>query len=344
MKLFANFTHIVYDSYLNLHADTGGDLPWTKSHEPYGRRKSITLPRISKPDMPSLILSTPFFLIAAILLYLVYGVSESYAPLLVAPFVCLAAIFVFSPQINWWWFKRHPPDLAKPLRPLIAQSPYYRRLSEKLQLRFRQKVNMLMIGTDYKKPTDEGGVPEDIKAAVAGSAVPLLLGLEDLLFPPFEYVVVYATPFPSPQYPTKMHLSEIYEEDGVVLFSAEHLLKGFLKPEQFFPIGMYEYARIFLRLREKKNLSRPGVEENAWQALESMSGYSRARIAQWINLNESDIDLPAVAVVHFFIFPERFRELLPALYEAYCKLFQQNPLDFAALERRFAAEGDQYAK
>lgn len=277
--------------------------------------------------MPALILSIPLLLIAAVLSCLVYWVDERYAPYIAIPVVGLAIVYVFSPQINWWWFKRHPADLPDPLKRLVGYSPYYKRLPEKLQLRFRQKVALIMMSIDFKKPTDEGGVPEDIKAALAASIAPLVLGTETLLFPPFEYVVVYAMPFPSPQYPTRMHLSEIYEEDGVSLFSAEHLLKGFLQPEQYFPIGLYEYARIFQRLCVKDNISAPKPEENVWLALEQISGYSRTRIAQWINLEETDIELPAVAIVHFFTFPERFRALLPALYEAYCLLFRQDPVN-----------------
>jgi len=283
--------------------------------------------------MPALILSIPFLLMAAVLFSLTLWFGDSYAPYLVIPVVSLAVIYVFSPQVSWWWFKRHPPDVPDPLKPFIGYSPYYNRLPEKLQLRFRQKVAMFMLGVDFKTPDDEGAVPGDIKAALAASVVPMILATETLLFEPFEQVVVYATPFPSPQYPTRLHLSEIYEEDGVALFSAEHLLKGFVKPEQYFPIGLYEYARIFLRLREKQNIPSPGPKESDWPSIEQIAGYSRARIAQWINLGDADIELPAVAIVHFFLFPERFRALLPELHRAYCGLFQQDPLDLAALER-----------
>lgn len=277
---------------------------------------------------------------AAVLFCLILWVSDSYAPYLVIPVVSLAVIYVFSPQVNWWWFKRHLPDVPDPLKPFMDYSPYYKRLPEKLQLRFRQKVAMFMLGADFKTPDEEGAVPGDIKAALAGSVVPLILGTEALLFEPFEHVVVFAMPFPSPQYPTRLHLSEIYEEDGVALFSAEHLLKGFVQPEQFFQIGLYEYARIFLRLREKQNLPSPNPNQSDWSSIEQIAGYSRARIAQWINLEEPDIELPAVAIVHFFMFPERFRALLPELYKGYCGLFQQDPLDFGGLERRLEVKAD----
>lgn len=284
--------------------------------------------------MPALILSIPLFLIVVVLFCLSLWVNDSYAPYLVIPFVSLAVIYVFSPEINWWWFKRHPPDVPDQLKPFFRYSAYYQRLPEKLQLRFRQKVAMFMLGVDFKTPDEEGKVPGDIQAALAASVVPLILGTETLQFEPFEHVVVYATPFPSPQYPTRLHLSEIYEEDGVSLFSAEHLLKGFVQPEQYFPIGLYEYARIFLRLREKQNLPSPMPEATDWPSIEQIAGYSRARIAQWINLEETEIVLPAVAITHFFLFPERFRAVLPELYAAYCRLFEHDPLDFGGLERR----------
>lgn len=282
--------------------------------------------------MPALFLSVPLFLIAIALGCYAFLVDDSYAPLLLLPCVPLAIVFVLSPQINWWWYKRNPPDLPEPLKRLAEHTAYYKTLPEKLQLRFRQKTAMFITGNDFRKPTDEGGVPEDIRAAAAMSAVPLLMGQEELVLPPFEIVIVYANPFPSPQYPTQLHLSEIYEEDGVVLFSAEHLMKGLFQPAQFFPIGLYEYAKVVLCLREKQGLFTPKPEESMWQQIEQMGSYSRKIISKWMGLGEQDIELPAVAIVHFLTFPEAFKALLPELFDAYCEMLNQNPLDLAALE------------
>jgi hypothetical protein len=256
------------------------------------------------------ILGIPLVIIALLFLYLTWEIDEAYSIYIIPPVVIGAIIYVLSPQLNWWWYTRHPPDLAPSLRALLERAPgFYHTLSPSGQLKFRQRTAMFIMGSDFMGQGMEAP-PPDAQLVAAASAVTISWRQRQFLFPRYEHVVFYPHPFPTPQYPEQFHLSEVFDEDGVVLFSVPHLFKGFFEPEHYFPIGLYEYAQVFMR--SKPEASFPEIhEENAGQ-LEEISGVSLAKVAEWLGLD--DINARAVAIAYFFIFPEKMAALWPDVY------------------------------
>jgi hypothetical protein len=153
-------------------------------------------------------------------------------------------------------------------------------------------------------------VPPDVKGIVAASAVQLTFGHEDYLLHPFEHVVIYPHPFPSPQHPEEWHVCEHFEEDGVIMFSAEQLVPGFLEPHRFLNIGLYEFARVFMRQHPAVRF--PLITAEHWPELEAISNFPKDKTIQYIGLRE--IDLTALAVVYFFDFEGKFKAKLPDEY------------------------------
>ena len=145
--------------------------------------------------MPARILSIPFVLIALGFLYLTWEVSQSYS-IYIVPFVILMAlIYAFGPQINWWWYQRHPPKLKPKIRLLITRHlPYYQQLVESEQGRFRKRVALYMEANDFM-PQGMESVPEDLRAIAAACAVQLTFGKKDFLLPKFEHIIFYPHPF-----------------------------------------------------------------------------------------------------------------------------------------------------
>ncbi len=271
--------------------------------------------------MLSKILYIPFALGVATFVLMGVNVDSHYYNYTV-PFVLgMAVIYILSPQIDWWWYQRHPPELPAGLRHLInTQLPFYQNLPVADKTRFRQRMAMYMHANEFK-PQGMETVADDLKAVVAASAVQITLGHEDYLMGKFEHIIIYPHPFPSPQFPDQWHASEFYEEDGVIMFSAEQLMPGFMQPHRFFNIGLYEYARVFRHCHPE--VAFPNIGEEHWPALERISGFPKEKNINYIGLRE--IDLTALAVSHFFMFPERFREHLPAVYEALTKALNQRP-------------------
>ena len=268
--------------------------------------------------MFSRLISIPFILMALISLFLAWEVHRSYSIYIVPPVLILALIFVLSPQINWWWYSRRPPDLKPVLRALLERAPgFYHRLGPDDQLKFRQRMALFVMAHEFM-PEGIEAVPPDAEAVVAASAITVTFGQEDFLFKKkYERIIFYVHPFPTPQYPELFHTSEVFDEDGVLLFSLEHLFRGFMQPQQYFHLGLYEYAKVFMRTWPSARF--PQVEEAYWPVLERISGFSRKAIEEWVGL--PDISPVAVAAAHFFIFPEAFKQEWPEAFEQFGTAF-----------------------
>ncbi len=192
-------------------------------------------------------LMVPFVLVAALFLGLAWGVDDSYSIYFVPFLVIAALIFILSPQINWWWYSRNPPELSTELRTFLERScGYYRRLSMSEQRRFRGRVAMFNMGTDWEPLAfPEDSLPPDVQVAIAAQAVTLTFAREQFLFDKFEKVIIFPRPFPTPEHPYD-HASEMHETDGCLLFSADQVMKAFVKPTQWYNVAMHEYAKAFM--------------------------------------------------------------------------------------------------
>ena len=279
---------------------------------------------------PWLYIALPLMFLTALFLYFAYTKDEAWAKWAAFPFVALAATWIMNPQIDWWFYKRNPPALDADIQRIIEDYfAFYQKLAPDLKKRFRDRLAMFMLGNEFIRPPrpDEVGekppMPQDIKAAVAAVAVQVNFGKEKFLTEKFENVVVYPHPFPTPQYEA-FHTAEIYEPDGVILFSAEQLMAGFNNPQQFFSIGLYEYARVFKILHP--SVSYPNFNESEiWESLEKISGMKRDFIESIIGLPNADVF--GVATHHFLTFGERFLIVLPDVYQLLSNIYNQNPAD-----------------
>ena len=74
-------------------------------------------------------LIAPFAVLGTVFLILAWTTDESWSIYFVPCLVVAALIFILSPQINWWWYSKHPPELSEPLQALLERYPFYRRLN-----------------------------------------------------------------------------------------------------------------------------------------------------------------------------------------------------------------------
>lgn len=271
--------------------------------------------------MPHRILAFPFMVGFIFLLYRAFIGNPANTWFLIALGVVSVAIVVMGPQIDWIWYKRHPPKLDEKIQQLLMNHhSFYQKLDLEQRKKFRDRMALFILAKDFE-PQGPSLVPEDIKAAVASAAVQLTFGMHEYLFPKFEKIIIYAKPFPSPQYPTRFHASEIYTEDGVLLFSAEQLMQGFVHSQSYFNLAMYEFARVMQF--QHPHWPFPELGEADWPKLEAIGGFSKDWITQWINL--SDPNITAAFITHYFTFPEKFQEKLPDLYGQIFRLLGVDP-------------------
>lgn len=237
--------------------------------------------------------------------------------------IVLVALYFLQPAIDWWWYQRYPPDVDAPVRKIYeTQLPYYQRLSEENRQKFRTRAALYMEANDFRPQVMET-VPEDVKAIVAANIVQLTFAKKEEHFrmSEFERIVLYPGVFPTPQHQDKFHASEIFQEDGVLLFAMDHLMPGTLKSNQFFNIGIYEYAKVFRLSFPTYNY--PSLKEELWTDFEKISRFPRKKVEAFVGLE--NLDLWGVAVTLFFSFPDQFKATLPELNQVLVNIFNQNP-------------------
>lgn len=268
-------------------------------------------------------LAIPSVLLSLLFLYLAWEVDSEYS-IWIAPCVVLSAvIYIFSPQINWWWYNRRPPRLEPGLISLLERfCGFYRRLSPGEKERFRGRVALFRMGTDWEPMAfEEEAVPADVQLVLAAQAVMLAFGRPALLFDKFEKVIVYPRPFSTPEYPFD-HASELFEPDGCVLFSAEQLMRAFAEPSNWYNVGLHEYAKVYA-------LTYPGEPypnfeaEDVWEKLQTVSQMPRGHVESVVGI--AGVDALPVAIHHYFVFPERFREVFPEEAKVFDGIFGSRP-------------------
>lgn len=275
------------------------------------------------------LLALPFLLATLSFLYLAWSVDGQYAPWMVPFLIIGALIFILSPQINWWWYSKHPPRLSSGLTNLLQRfCGYYQRLSPEDKKKFEGRIGLFRMGTSWTPigwPDDV--LPPDVELALAAQAVSLTFHREQLVFEQFEKVIIYPKPFPSPEHPYP-HSSELYAPDGCLIFSAENVMRAFFNPGQFYHVGLHEYAKAFMLAHP--NEAWPSLDsEISWQLLEAASGMSREHVETAVGL--TGLDLLPVAIHHFFMFPVHLAKVLPDVFSALDTIFApQSPHAIAA--------------
>ena len=105
--------------------------------------------------MPARVISIPFLILTAIFTYLTLEVDESFSIYIIVFVILLAIIYTFSPQINWWWYSRNPPEIDQHMRNLLIQHhSFYNELSLSDKKRFRNRMALYTAVKGYRSSRD----------------------------------------------------------------------------------------------------------------------------------------------------------------------------------------------
>jgi len=253
----------------------------------------------------------PLALIAGYFLYDMYTTGDNNLVFILPAFLLLAVVYVMGPQINFWWSSRYPPQLEKPALGFLEKyHDFYRSLDAEQAKEFRRRLILIRMAKDFKSQAQDD-MPEEIRLVYAANLAHLTFGLDDFILPDYETVVVYPRPFPSPTYPEVFHASETFDEDGVLLFAAQQLLNGFTQSKRFYNLCLHEQAVALMH--SHPDWAWPGFGEETWEQLSALSGFTREGITEWIG--RPDVELEAVAIVHFLQYPRPMMTQLPQVYQ-----------------------------
>jgi hypothetical protein len=232
--------------------------------------------------------------------------DEPYSWLFILPAIAISGAYALAPQIRWWYWQRHPPDLPTGLAPLLDRFPLYRLLDLDGKREFRRRTFLIRENLVFTGMAIES-ISEDVKLMVAASAATVTFHRENFLIPGFENVIFYKHRFPTPVH-ERLHSSELYPDDGVVIYTLNYLLRSVVEPEKYLQLGIYEYVRALF-------YTEPGLRQLLeghqldFAEIERLADFSEAALKKFVGLEE--LDLTAITVTLFHTHRERFAHLFP---------------------------------
>lgn len=174
------------------------------------------------------------------------------------------------------------------------------------------------------------GLPlrNEMTLLIAATAVQLTFGFKNYLLPHFAQIIIYPEAYFS-IISKRYHKGEVNLQ-GVIVISWKDFLEGIKHPNDAFHVGIHEFAHAvyfenFIENLEYLFIDRPTLNKFFNEASgemkrmrENLPGYIR----DYAGTNKQEFF--AVTTEYFFEQPIKFREKLPALYAAMCKVYNQD--------------------
>ncbi len=258
-----------------------------------------------------------FGMMAVAALYFSWTYDAQYSFWIIPPAIIATIAIVMAPQIDWWYVMQRPPRTDEQIvRMLDMKMPFFHHAIPPVKMFLLHRIELFMRAFDWM-PQGFETIPGDAKYVVSAYAAQLTHLKDKFLFKNWEKVVFYKHPFPSPQFPKSLHNSEVYFEDHVMIFSIEELMAGFLEPISYFPVGLYETGRVYTY----------AFKVNFTDALNMLTEEDFEKISDkpWVWVKEGigldSIDPDGLAVVCFYLFPEKMKVVVPEIYSRCLKEF-----------------------
>jgi len=238
----------------------------------------------------SRLLTLPLIVAIIAILYMKYELEyRDVSVWLLVPILIGTVILIFKGQIDFWWNERNPAQLEKPIVDwLLKYDPYYKSLHPDKRLAYDNRLVTYMKGRAFASVGSEHrGVPEDLQAIIASNAVKLMMSKKDYLLGDMDRIFLYKHPFPTPRHQF-LHTVETDIEDGVFIFSLEHLIPGIINPKEHYNIAMHGYAEAFQRVYPKEDFTY--LDLISWEQLEEIGYHSKDKVLKTIdNLAQNNL-------------------------------------------------------
>ena len=231
----------------------------------------------------------------------------------------LTGVYIFSPQIDYKWYSKHPSRLNKKDRLLLEKiSGFYSSLDEQEKERFEKRAYVYMRSKEFKLIQDETkSMPEDIKLMIVANAIQLTFGLEDYQYGHYDRYFAYMHAFPSPK-KKFLHSVEVDTEDKMAIFNIEVLTLGMNPNNNFFNIGLYAFAIIFLDINSNKYLDIT-EDKHIWEKINEFDNMDKEKITNIIGYEPPSV-IPVIITL-FFMNKKKFAEVFPEYYDKFISIF-----------------------
>lgn len=222
--------------------------------------------------------------IAVCAYYLFFEEREDMIWPLSAGLIILVIAYTFQYQIDQLMIRGVPQRLDGAMRQMLVHTaPQFAGMPEMRQLMVEDRMKRWVIKKDFINKNEQDA-PEDVKYILAWYAVLLTMHQETYLYNGLDRVVFYHHPFLTPRYMDDAHIAEVEPEDGTMIISVPHLIKGHME-RGYYNIALHMMAEAFAVTYVKEKINWP---EDIWEQLEAISSISKEKIEAYIGLPLTD--------------------------------------------------------
>lgn len=252
-----------------------------------------------------------------IMLYLGYQTHLDshypYAIWIVIPLILLVLLYLFKPQIDYWWHTKYPLKVDKELKSLLKKmNPYYASLIGDEKEKFEYRLALYMEGRAFKAVGHEHrDLPYDISGLISAIPIQLTMHKKDFLIGDIDRIFTYKHPFPTPQNQF-LHSVETHVEDGVIILSLEAFNLAQTAPEQFYHIGWHAYIEVFLQVYKDDPYKL--MKFANWETIKEISGFSQTDIENIVGIPNQNPLVPLCVL--YFTHREQFKDKASSAFSA----------------------------
>lgn len=203
---------------------------------------------------------------------------------LAAALLILVVAYIFQYQIDQLMIRGVPQRLDGAMRQMLVHTaPQFVMMPEIRQLMVEDRMKRWVIKKDFINKNEQDA-PEDVKYILAWYAVLLTMHQEAYLYDGLDRVVFYHHPFLTPGHTDDVHIMEVEPEDGTMIISVPHLIKGHME-RGYYNVALHMMAEAFAISYVKEKITWP---DDIWQQLELISSISKEKIEAYIGLPLTD--------------------------------------------------------
>jgi len=278
---------------------------------------------------PSVRLSFPFILL--IIIAIVFREMPYMFIALIIGLFGLVFVLMFRQQIHWHWYCKNPPPLDPQMIEILERKvPFFRNLSVDYKRFFLKRVSLFLMAKEFEAIKEGESVPADVKGLIAAAAVQMGFGKEKFLFPDFKRIVIHPSTFRSVEnkdfHGSETFIDPEYKAHSCLIFAADRLVHPFDNPRAGYNIALHEMANAYKFKFDLHNAEIPLFNNPVfYQNLAKIRGFTVAQAEEYTR--NKKLSPFGLAVEHLFYNPEKFKELMPELYETFCNLLNQNPIN-----------------
>jgi hypothetical protein len=194
--------------------------------------------------------------------------------------IILMVSYVFQFQIDQMMTRGVPLKLDHAMRSMLLNtSPHFKAMTPMQQLMVEDRMMRWVMKKDFID-MNEQEAPEDVKFILSYYAVLLTIHQEAYDYDGLDRVVFYHHPFLTPHFMDDAHIIEIEKEDGSLILSVPHLLKGHLE-QGYYNIGLHLMAEAYQHCYLRHEIH---WNKDVWDTLETLSSISKDAIDDYIGL------------------------------------------------------------